>query len=682
MTVRASAFFLAALLTASAVCAQAPAAGASIEAPFYTGVTDAAALRGIVEAHVARADALLNAVLRVTGARTLENTLVPYDRMWSEMASARSLPAIVARLHPEEGMRTAAEKLGQELTAKSSEISLRPDLHAALAALPLAGLVPAARRLVERDVRNGRLAGVDRPEATRARLKQLREQLQVASQDFSRNLLNGQRTIRVSAAELDGLPADFITARKPDAAGMITLTTDDVDVQPVLTYARNTDIRKRLQIERSNVAVPGNIDVLRRMLAIRHEIATTLGFRTWAEYHAQTRMAGSAAAVSEFIDRIVQAARPKAAREYAEQLRRKQLDVPGATSVEPWDRGFYSEQIRRTSYNFDSQEMRPYFAYDRVRTGVMDIAARLFEVTFRPAPQLPTWHADVETYEVLRGGTLIGRIYLDVHPRPQKANSGASASTTRRGAAGRQVPEVVLTASVPGGRAGDPGLMTHEQVRTLFHEFGHVMHALVAGHGPWSGLNGIDLEADAAEAPSTMLEEWIWDARTLATFARHYQTGEPVPAALVERMRRAGEFGKGLDADRQAFLSSLSLTLHNQDPKDLDPASVAPDLLAKRNFVRWVDGTMVAQFTHLANNLYTSAYYTYMWSRVIAKDLFSRFDRADLLAPAVARQYRDTVLVPGGTKPAAELFSDFLGRPFSFAAFQAWLNEETTTSSN
>ena len=151
---------------------------------------------------------------------------------------------------------------------------------------------------------------------------------------------------------------------------------------------------------------------------------------------------------------------------------------------------------------------------------------------------------------------------------------------------------------------------------------------------------------------------------------------------LVERMRRAGEFGKGLNADRQSFLSSVSLALHNQDPKGLDPASVAPDLLASRNFVRWVDGTMVAQFTHLANNLYTSAYYTYLWSSVIAKDLFSRFDRADLLAPAVAREYRDRVLVPGGSKPAAELFKDFLGRPFSFAAYEAWLNQEAVTASN
>jgi thimet oligopeptidase len=455
-------------------------------------------------------------------------------------------------------------------------------------------------------------------------------------------------------------------------------------MQVVSAYARNEGLRKRHLLERWTVAAPQNVKVLERLLAIRHGIATQLGYPTWAEYHARPRMARDEKAVAEFIDKVFAASSAAAALEYAELLARKKQEVPDATTLESWDRTYYAEQVRRARYSFDSQSVRPYFPYDRVRSGVMDVSSRLFGVTFKPAPNLPTWHPSVEAYEVFQEGTLIGRLYLDVHPRVQKANSGASVSTVRRGARGVHVPEAVLTASVPGGVPGDPGLMTHDQVRTLFHEFGHVVHAIVGGQGRWNGINGIDIEGDVAEAPSTMLEEWVWDAPTLATFARHYQTNEPIPADLVQQMRRAGEFGRGLDSQRQAFLSKVSLSLHDKSQVVVDSTAVVRDVSLKYNSLYpWVDGAYFqAQFTHLANGNYTSSYYTYLWSRVVAKDLFSQFDRTNLLAPAVARRYRDVVLVPGGSKPAADLIGDFLGRPFSFDAYERWLRGEGASATN
>ena len=672
-----------AVATAGAALAQAPQADvAAHEAPFFAGVSDPASLRAIVVQRMARADEQLKALLAVQGTRTVENTLVPYDRMGMEIAGARSLAAVVARLHPDERMRATAEELGQSVATTIAALALRPDIHAALRAIDLRNADPATTRYVTRELRDGELAGVDKPEKVRTRLTELRTELQTAQQDFNRNLLAGQRRIVANASELEGLPADFIAAHKPDTAGSITLTTDDADMQVVSLYARHDGLRKRLTMERWNVAVPENVKVLERLLAIRHEIATLLGYPTWAEYHARPRMAGDAKTVADFIDKLFAAAGPSATREYAELLARKRQDVPGATSIESWDRIYYGEQIRRARYSFDSQSVRPYFPYERVRAGVMDVSSQLFGVTFRSAPGLPTWHPAVESYEVLRGGQLIGRLYLDVHPRAQKANSGASLATANRGARGIHISEAVLTASVPGGTPGDPGLMTHDQVRTMFHEFGHAIHAIVGGQGRWYGINGIDIEGDVAEAPSTMLEEWIWDATTLATFARHYETNQPIPAALVQQMRRAGEFGRGLDAQRQAFLSKVSLSLHDQSTNVRDSTAVVRDVSVKyNNMFPWVDGAAFqAQFTHLANGLYTSSYYTYLWSRVVAKDLFSQFNRANLLAPDVAHRYRDTVLVPGGSKPAADLIGDFLGRPFSFDAYEQWLNGEGSSA--
>jgi thimet oligopeptidase len=280
----------------------------------------------------------------------------------------------------------------------------------------------------------------------------------------------------------------------------------------------------------------------------------------------------------------------------------------------------------------------------------------------------------VEPYEVFENGRLIGRIYLDMHPRADKGGSGASSATARTGVAGVQIPEMVLICRFPGGQANDPGLMTHDQVVTFFHEFGHLLHTISSARQVWAGLVRVS-ERDFVEAPSQMLEEWASDAATLATFARHYQTGEPIPAALVGQMRRATELGRGYDVRQQMVFARLSLALHDRAPAGLDPVTLHREIAEEYLPTPWAEGThFPASFTHIANPNYSAAYYTYMWSLVIAKDLFGRFDSRDLFAAAAAKRYRDTILSAGGSKPASQLVTDFLGRPFSFTSWETWLN--------
>jgi thimet oligopeptidase len=217
--------------------------------------------------------------------------------------------------------------------------------------------------------------------------------------------------------------------------------------------------------------------------------------------------------------------------------------------------------------------------------------------------------------------------------------------------------------------------MTHDIVVTCFHEFGHLVHSLIGGRHQWVGIGGTNTEQDFVEAPSQMLEEWMWDAPTLATFAKHYQTGEPIPASLVRQMRRASEFGKALAVRQQMVYAQLSLSIHNRDPKRVDSTAIVKELTTKYLPYPSVNGThFQTSFGQLDG--YSAVYYTYMWSLVIAKDMFARFDRANLLAPGVARKYRDDILAAGGSKPAAALLRDFLGRPFDFKAWEAWLNRE------
>jgi len=437
--------------------------------------------------------------------------------------------------------------------------------------------------------------------------------------------------------------------------------------------------------ELANVGYPENMSVLDRMIAKRAEIAHLLDFESWAAYDVADTMAGSVKAESDFIDHVIAAARPKAAREYEELVRRKQQDVPAVKGIAPWDLTYYRELVRRANYDFDSQSLRPYFPYDRVRQGVFDVASRMYGVTFRPEPgkseevskdgtahDLP--FLNVHRY-LERLGVRVPRIYLDAHPRPNKQRTGAYTRTAREGVAGRQLPEVVIQESLPGGQPGDPGLLTQDLVRDpVFHEFGHALHHIFTGRQRWFGLTSF-AERDFNEAPSQMFEEWTWDSKTLATFAKHYETNEPIPPALVEKLRASRECCTALNVAGQIAFARLSLSLFDRDPKSVDSTALIRDIMNAYVPYGHAEGThRQASFTHLANAAYVSSYYIYQWSLVIAKDMFSRFDRSDLLAPGPARRYRETVLQPGGSKPAADLVKDFLGRPFNEKAWEQWLN--------
>lgn len=638
-------------------------------------MAEAAAFEQMADARLNHGRELLARVLAVRGMRTVENTLRPFDDVLLEIDAVSSQAGLIQAVHPDERTRQAAERISQQVGTFAIELSLHRGVYDALAGLDVSGANAETAYFVQRTLRDFRLAGVDKDEATRKRIRELRDELVLIGQEFDRNIREDLRKVTVkSAAELEGLPADYITRHKPDANGAITLTIDYPDSLPVFSYAKSEDLRKRMFMEYNNRAYPKNIAVLDRLIARRAELARLAGFDTWANYITADKMVGSAKNSADFIDRIVAASGPKAEGEYALLLKRKQQDTPGATAVTLWERVYYSELVRKANYDFDSQAVRPYFPYDRVKQGLLDMTSRLFGVSFRPVTTVAVWDPSVETWEMLESGRLVGRFYLDMHPRPNKYNHAAQFGV-RTGVEGRQIPEAALVCNLPGGQEGDPGLLTHDDVVTFFHEFGHLIHTLLAGHHRWVGIGGISTEQDFVEAPSQMLEEWAWDPATLATFAKHHQTDEPIPAALVRQMRRANEFGKALTVRQQMVYAKLSLSVYDRDPKSVDTTAMVQELTNRYLPYRYVDGThFQTSFGHLDS--YSAVYYTYMWSLVIAKDLFNQFDRANLLAPTIARKYRDAILAAGGSKPAATLVRDFLGRPFDFKAWEDWLNRE------
>ena len=640
----------------------------SDNAPFWTGRPSAATFKARQQRRLVLAKASLDRMLAVKGPRTIANTLVPYDEVLRQLDLAGTQSGLIEEVSPDSTTRATAEGLSQEVSKFFSQLSLNRKVYDALSSLDLSGTDAETKYYVERTLRDFRLSGVDKDDSTRAAIQRLNEKLVETSQEFGRNIREDKSTVTCTVAELDGLPDDYIKAHPPGADGKITLTVEYPDAIPVFTYANNEGLRKRLYMAYQNRAFPKNMTTLDSLRYQRDRLAKLLGFTNYADCVMADKMVGNAATARAFIDRVVVASGDRQAREYAQLLARKKKDAPSATAVNFWESQYYSEQVRKSDYNFDSKSVRPYLPYERVQQGVLDVAAKLFDVQFKRVPNAAVWHPSVECYELWDGGKLAGRFYLDMHPRENKYNHAAQFDI-RTGLAGRQIPEAALICNF------NTGLCEYDDVETFFHEFGHLLHNMFAGNHRWVGIGGIRTEQDFVEAPSQMLEEWVRDPGVLASFARHHETNEPIPAALVKQMNRANDFGKGLQVRRQMVYAAASLGCYDRDPSTVATDELFSGLVKKYQPFLFVVGThFQCAFGHLDG--YSAVYYTYMWSLTIAKDLFAQFDRTNLLAPGVAKRYREAILAPGGSKPAAQLVRDFLGRDFNETAWKKWLDED------
>jgi thimet oligopeptidase len=593
--------------------------------------------------------------------RDAESALSLWNDATIALDNAFSLVAVLSQVHPAETVRTVAESREQEAQKLATDIGLDRDLYDVLAAVADDGLDDDARRVLRLTLRDFHRSGVDKDDATRARLRELSERETVLGQEFSKNIRDDVRSIKVRPDQLDGLPADFVEAHPPGEDGLVTITTDYPDVIPFRTFSTDRAARHDLTFEFLNRAWPDNDRVLAELLALRAEHAGLLGYDSWADYDAEVKMVRTGDAIAGFIDQIAANADEPAQRDYGVLLRRLRADQPDAVAVENADATYYAELVSREQFGVDSQEVRKYFDFAKVRAGLLDVTARLFGLGYHRV-DAAAWHPDVAVYDVSADEQVLGRIYLDLHPREGKYKHAAQ-FTLVSGISGRQLPEGVLVCNFPRG------LMEHTDVVTLFHEFGHLVHHLLAGRHPWARFSGVATEWDFVEAPSQMLEEWAWDADVLQSFATDADD-RPIPAHLVAKMRDANDFGKGYFARTQMFYAALSYVLHKRKVDDI--TELVKSLQARFSVFPYQDGThMHAAFGHLEG--YTSAYYTYMWSLVIAKDLFSAFDRNDLFDTATSYRYRDAVLARGGSRDAADLVESFLGRPYDYTAFTRWL---------
>jgi thimet oligopeptidase len=653
------------------------AAGQTLHAWEAGGAASAEALTAWVGARLEAHEKALAELLAVKGERTPENTLAHYDKAIEQLSLAGAQAGILNSVAADKAVRDQAQLEAQRVAMAGSALSLNREVYDALVAMKLDGASAATKHYVERTLLGYRLAGVDKDKETRDRLHALHDKATMLALGFGRNIQEGGKTIEASPAELEGLPADYI-ARHPAQKGeggaeRVTLTTDPPDMMPVMTYAANAALRERMFLAYNTRAYPANRQILLDILGTRQEIASVLGFRSWADLATADQIMKSAANVRAFLLKLDEASREGAKHEHKVVLEFARKRDAGLSEIDIVSRGYWYEQFRRAEFDFDSQSVRPYFPYAQVEAGVLKTAAKLFKVEFRPS-QAPAWDAAVSVFEVFDGGRMVGRFYLDMHPREGK-DKWFSAAPVVTGVRGRALPEAALICNFPAPEEKDPGLLQYSDVVTFFHEFGHLMHAILGGQTEWVGLSGFATEGDFIEVPSQMLEEFFRDEKLLQSFAKHYETGEVLPAELIRTMKRSGAFGRADWVRTQLYYTTLSLNLHDQDPEGLDPDAVTRELYKQFQPWTWLEGNkMYASFGHLMG--YSSNYYTYMFDKVIALDFFGQFDPADLLGGETGTRYRKLVLEQGGSKPGREMVRDFLGRDEEFAAFSKWLNEE------
>ena len=593
------------------------------------------------------------------------------NKLSIQLQDSMATAGLMQNVHPDASIREAARKCEQEVSEFASELGRNRKLYDLYAAIDASGFDANTKRLVAHELRAFRRSGVDRDQKTRDRLKQIDEKLTKLGQQFGKNITEDVRHILVKREDMDGLPADYIKAHAPDKDGNIKITTNYPDLFPFLDYAKSTEKRREIYMENRSRGGEKNETILKEILTLRHEKANLLGYKTWADYITEDKMIKNAQAVTDFINKIVKVADKRATADYRELLTFKRKSVPKAERVEAYEKSYYSNLVRKQNYAFDAQVARTYFPYRDVEAGLLAITSEIYNIRYVPVKDASVWHETVKVFDVLRDGTSLGRIYLDMHPREGKYKHAAQ-FTKKSGVIGKQLPEGVLVCNFPNPNEGS-GLMEHTQVTTMFHEFGHLMHHVLGGHQKWINQSGVATEWDFVEAPSQMFEEWAWNHDTLKRFAKHHKTGEVIPKDLVDKMRKADKFGLGIGTKQQMFYASISLNFHNVDPSTFNMGEEVQRLQNTITPFRHLEGTRFhASFGHLEG--YTAMYYTYMWSLVIAKDLLTPFQQHGLMNKEWTQRYRDKILVPGGTKDAADLVADFLGRPYNFDAFEKFLS--------
>jgi oligopeptidase A len=670
---------MAVALAAAAVCAFAGAATAS-DAPVLPANTGIAwdlspaqinstcdALTKSLQRQIATIDAVPQAQW------TWQNSMAAVESAEADFGDALVAQFVLNQIAPDKSVRDASTACQEKAQPALTEINSDPKIYAMAtywSGPKGAQLDQADRKLAELYVEGGRRAGAGLSETDRNKVNQLFDKLNNLQRDFGIALSEEATTIPISKAEAKSLPPGFVATLKSTATGYDVPVNESTFGQ-FMTNESARDARKRFSIASSRRGGMKNIERLEQAIALRDQLAHLLGFQTWAAYRLDGDMAKDPNRVTSFLTQIDSALLPKARQELA-QLQAYKKSTGDRTTWEPWDYAYYENKLVKARYAVDEEQVRQYFPVDHVITSILDIYQKLLSVKFAEITPANAWAPGVREFSIAdaRTGEPIGWFYLDLFPRTGKY--GHFASFPLRG--GRllsdgsyQKPVDAIIGNWPAAAPGKPALLSHDDVVTFFHEFGHCMHSTLS-RAKYETLYGTAVRQDFVEAPSQMLENWMWQPSILKQVSSNVSTGQPLPDALIAKMVALKHVADGADYTNQAFLAMFDMTIHSSGP-NVDVIKTWNDLKVKMTTSKVVPGTYgAASFTHMMGG-YDAGYYGYLWSLVYAQDMFTRFKAGGLESPVVGMDYRKDILEPGATEEPDVLITRFLGRPISYDAF-------------
>ncbi|HEX2244018.1 MAG TPA: oligopeptidase A [Gammaproteobacteria bacterium] len=639
-----------------------------------------------IDALLAENRARIDELLTKGSKYTWENLIHPLEMMDDRLSRVWSPVRHMNSVVNSEALRVAYNACLPKLSEYGTELGQNERLFQAYQSIrnsdTFARLDVAQRKTIEDALRDFRLSGVHLPAADKERLKAIQQELSRAQSKFEENLLDATRAWKkhiTDEAKLSGLPESALamaqqTARNNGLKGW-QLTLETPSFIAVMTYADDRELRRELYTAHNTRASDqgphagrwDNSEVMEQILRLRYEAARLLGFANYADKSFATKMAASPHQVIEFINDLVQRAKPVAEQELAD-LRSFAAAELGITDLQPWDIAYVSEKLRQRRYALSQEDLRPYFPVDRVLAGLFGLVQRLYGFNIEQRNEVDTWHPDVRFYQITdANGAVRGQFYLDLYAREHK-RGGAwmdECVNRMRTESGVQIPVAYMTCNSSPPIDGKPALFTHDEVITLFHEFGHGLHHMLTlvDYPEVSGINGV--EWDAVEMPSQFMENWCWEREALDLFAKHYQTGEPLPDDLYRKLIAARHFLAGMQMLRQLEFALFDLRLHLEyDPQQggriqalVDEVRDAVAVVKPPSFVRFQHS-----FAHIFAGGYGAGYYSYKWAEVLSADVFAAFEEHGLFDREIGRRFLHCVLERGGTKSAMELFKDFRNR--------------------
>lgn len=606
-----------------------------------------------------------------TEQRTLDNTLLALENATAELSDSTTPLTFMGYVSTNADVSAEGSQCETHVGQLNVEIFTRRDVYETLV-----NMIPRnanEARLLQKTLEGFEQNGLKLSDEVLAQVRDLKGQLAAKETQFSTNLNNDKTTVLFAPEELEGLPADYLADLKKDANGNLIVNTKESDYPLVMKNAVRTETRKKMMLGYLSRGGDANTKLLAEAVQLRAQIAHVMGFKTWADYKTNGRMAQNGATVLDFLNGLKGKLAGRNLADMDRVLKFEKESNPAATSLDQWDVAYYSNQLQKRDYSLDTEKIREYFPADVVIAGLFQVYSKMLGVRYEEIMDAKVWSPDVHMYAIHDNSDdrLIGYFYTDFFPRSGKYDHAAafpliSGRVLADGSYSLPVASIVANLSPPMN--GKPSLLGHDDVETIFHEFGHIMHQTLT-RAPYASLSGASVAQDFVEAPSQMLENWVWSPEILNSLSGHYlDHSQKLPADLLQKMIAARDFNQGYSYTKQLLYALFDMTLHTQDgPVDVNQTYL--DLYRQVMGQEPLAGQQFpASFGHLMGG-YDAGYYGYLWSEVYAQDMFTQFPSDNLANPEVGARYRTNILEKGNMLDALDLLRNFLGREPNSDAF-------------